>query len=728
MIILNYDNEKIEVHEYKDAKRIIKKISKENYDNFTKIAKGGKYRNIVAYANFANSFDIETTTIKPGQLNYEYDKDSPPIAFPYLFQFCFFGKVIICRKYEECINIFNWISESLNLGEKRKCIFFIHNLSYEFHFFKDLWDIEAKGSFCMDERHPITVYTKDGFIFRDSYKMTNMSLEILSKDYSKKYYKLKEIMDYSKLRTPYSELDNNTLLYSVLDVLSLSDSIFEFLKSRGENVWTRCPTSTSFIRKDLKKVIGIGVKKRTPEQKKYFKILEKQKINKDIYELIKRVGRGGNTHANRFYTGKLFKNVYHGDIISCYPAQMVCMPEFPLGTWQKLDEGMSIDDVMLFEKNGYCTMFDLILINAEIKEDITVPYISISKMLIIKGSNMRASDNGRYLGGIEAIRISIFGCELPIILRQYDFSDAFIIKGYYTHKGYMPDIIRKFVLNLYEKKTKLKGVEGSEIEYTLAKTYVNGVFGMAYTDPVRISYELNEEGNIIECETPNIDEFLVKYQRSISYFMPYVWGAMAAALGRLQLQSMIEAAGDNFIYCDTDSIFAIDDWEMRHYIDVLNMKIKIKNSECGLKTSYENIRGIKQELMLIDEEKKCEYFKTFGAKKYITVEDGKLTCTIAGVPKKKGAEVIGTPENFQLGLNFPGAITGKSCLWYNEAPNFELKDDKGRKIEIYSNVAMLPCDYLLNMSKEYQECLSIEGNFHWLFKDAEKNVINEGDF
>ena len=119
--------------------------------------------------------------------------------------------------------------------------------------------------------------------------------------------------------------------------------------------------------------------------------------------------------------------------------------------------------------------------------------------------------------------------------------------------------------------------------------------------------------------------------------------------------------------------------------------------------------------------------RVWGAKKYATVEEGKLTCTVPGVPKKAGSKIIGSLDNFKIGLNFKGKDTGKNCLWYNPPPPFKLHDRLGREIEVHYNVAMLPCDYLLSISQDYQECLSIEGNFHWKFKDGDKNTINEED-
>ena len=423
---------------------------------------------------------------------------------------------------------------------------------------------------------------------------------------------------------------------------------------------------------------------------------------------------------------KLLKGLLHVDIVSSYPAQMVCYPEFPLGTWQSLDPGAYLDTIELFEANGYCTMFDVVLVNPRLKPGVTVPYISISKMTIVKGSGMVFTDNGRYMSGLEAIRISIFGVELPIIKSQYDFDDAIITEGYFCNKGYLPDIVRDYIMELYEKKTRLKGVEGQEVEYALAKTYINGVFGMAYTSPLRDAYEVTTEGITLK-PADDPAERLERFQNSVSYFMPYAWGAMVACLGRIYLQRMIDAVGSDFCYCDTDSIFALDPEKNGPKIEALENELKEKQRRCGLNLIYEDIKGRPHELGGISREPFVEYFKTFGAKKYITVEGGKLTCTIAGVPKKAGSRIIGTPERFQLGLNFKGSETGKNCLWYNPDPGFTLHDEKGRPIEIHYNVAMLPCDYLLSISADYMECLSIEGNFHWNLKDGDKNAINEED-
>ena len=414
------------------------KLAYDYAGDITKVYRGGRCRGGIEYYNYPCSFDIETTTIIPGQLDYVGMDGDPPIAFPYLFQFNLYEEVIMVRQYSEALQVFSWIEHFFRLGKNRRMVFFIHNLGYEETFFRRLWDIEYEESFALSEHHPVSIITTGGIYFRDSYKMTNQSLETLSKDWAPKWKKNKELMNYSELRTPYSKLDKNTLIYSALDVLSLSDAILPFLQARGENIWSRCPTSTSFIRTNLKKVVGVGVKHRTPEQIQYHRILDLQRMEWDVYELMTRIARGGNTHMNRAYTGMLLRNVYHGDIKSSYPGQAVNEPEFPLGVWAPFDMGSGMEDVELFEGNGYCVIADVLLLNPKLKPGVSVPYISISKMIIVEGSGMEASDNGRYMGGLDAIQVSIFGVEWQIIKAQYDFDDAIVVKGYFSKRATCP--------------------------------------------------------------------------------------------------------------------------------------------------------------------------------------------------------------------------------------------------------------------------------------------------
>lgn len=724
MKLFEYEGKEIRIFEYEDAEKEIMRLARDNAGDLTVVYTKGNGRNRTEYYNYPCSFDIETTTIKPGELDYAGTENDPPIAFPYLFQWNIYGSVIMCRKYQEARDIFRWLSDYFKLAKNRRLVIFDHNLSYEYTFCNCIWNIDPEDCFAVDEHHPVSIRTIDGFFFRDSYKMTNMSLETLTKDWSITWRKNKEIMDYSQLRTPYTALDADTWIYSALDVLSLSDAIEQFLSAREERIWTNCPTSTSFIRKNLKMRLGVGIKNRSDAMKKYWIEMKSHVMDYHFYEMLYLQGRGGNTHANRKYTGQILRNLCHFDITSSYPAQMVCYPEYPKGNWRKLDAGSTMDVVEDFEFDGWCCLVNVVLYNARLKPEVTVPYISISKMVIVRGDGMEYTDNGRYIGGLEAVQLTIFGIEWPIIKAQYDFDDCIITEGYFSRKDYLPDLIRDFVLELYAKKTELKGIKEKEVEYSLAKTYVNGVYGMSYTNPIRDTYSfMGDHIEAIPCEDP--ESFLAKYHKSISFFLPYSTGCMVSTLGRVYLQKMIDAAGNDFVYCDTDSIFALHPDRVVPKIRKLEEDLTAYQRMCGKQLTYYDIKGRPHELGGIDREPDLESFRTYGAKKYAMVEEGKLICTVAGVPKNAGGRIIGRIENFKPGLNFKGSETGKNCLWYNPDPGFMLHDEQGREIEIHGNVAMLPCDYLLDMSQDYMECLSIEGNFHWNFSEADKNMNEE---
>ena len=729
MQTLIYKGKNIPIYWHDEAEQIIAALAARYRHDVTPVSRGGRNRNKLYYYNIPAAFDIETTTIRPGQLDYTHP-DGRPVGFPYLFQFCVYDCVIMCRQYSEAIDIFNWLSVYFIGGTDKRLIMFDHNLGYEYSFFKDVWDIDGPRSFALDEHHPVTLALENGIIIRDSYKMTNMGLETLTKDWSKTWFKEPEIMDYRRLRTPYTELDNDTLLYSALDVLSLCDAIQAYLDARGEMIWTNCPTSTSFIRAQLKKRIGVGVKRRNREQQKYYKTLEVIKVTPDIYGYLERQARGGNVHANRRITGQVIgdpacgRGVGHWDITSSYPAQMVCYPEYPVGPWFPLDPDCAIDTIELFERNSYCTLFDIVLINPRIKDGVTVPYLPTSKCTTLKGAS-RYSDNGRYLTGAEMLKFTIFGIEWPIIKAQYDYDDLVILGGCFAKKDYLPDIIRRYVLELYAKKTELKNVEGKEIEYALAKTYVNGIYGMMFTRPIRDKYTVN--GSRIELEAPEpVAKVLETYQRRTSYFVAYAWGAMVATLGRVYLQRMIDTAGEYFLYCDTDSVFASHPEIVRPRMQALEAEICVYQRGCGMELTYYDIKGRPHELGGIDEEPECA-FKTFGSKKYVTVEPGgKLTCTIAGVPKKAGGQIIGSIDRFDIGMIFSGDDTNKMCLWYIDNEGLTLHDDQGRPIPVLSNVAMLPVDYLLSLSDDYSMCLSVEGlNDLYTFKEAQPNQMED---
>lgn len=249
------------------------------------------------------------------------------------------------------------------------------------------------------------------------------------------------------------------------------------------------------------------------------------------------------------------------------------------------------------------------------------------------------------------------------------------------------------------------------------------VYGMSFTRIIREACAFDDKG-IFTKEPPELEKELKRYQSGAGYFLCYAWGAMVATLGRVYLQKMIDAVKDDFLYCDTDSVFSKDPDKSREAMKALEADIKTYQRRCGLELVYYDIKGRPHELGGIDEEAECS-FKTFGAKKYITIEAGELKCTIAGVPKKEGAKLIKDPEDFYIGKVFKGRDTNKLCLWYNDDENIIFSDGE-HSIKVKSNIAMLPVDYILGLSNDYRTCLQVEGiNPVYSYKEANYNMNEE---
>ena len=108
------------------------------------------------------------------------------------------------------------------------------------------------------------------------------------------------------------------------------------------------------------------------------------------------------------------------------------------------------------------------------------------------------------------------------------------------------------------------------------------------------------------------------------------------------------------------------------------------------------------------------YFKTLGAKKYAYVErEGEgVHCTIAGVNKSKGGQELdehGGLSAFEEGFIFRKA--GGTQAVYNDKPPFSQVEIDGRILPITSNVAILPSEYTLGITGEYERIIKYWKNY-----------------
>lgn len=708
------------IYEYEDLQNgIVERIKSSLLPKtLVKIETKTKKKTYVDYwYNYPCSFDTETTTLDA----YEsWNQTDEPIGFTYLYQFNLFGRVFFFRHYYEVINFLDKVADVFQTDEKRLVIY-VHNLSYEFQFIKDWIDIDAESVFAVEKRKVIKFKDKRGIEYRDSYKLTNMSLEKLTEDYSIKYKKKKEIMDYSEYRDPYSDLDINTIEYSALDVLSLSDALQGFMNANNFHIWDTIYTSTGIVRTDVREHMF------THSWKATHSLINRTRLNKELYLLMQDLKAGGNTHANREHVGKILYNLGHGDFTSSYPYQMICNRSYPVGKWEKVElmkDGM-------FDWNKYHMYVTSNVVigrftfeNLRLRKDkyIPIPYISASRALSTGFTyNQYGYDNGRILSTSGFSTFAFYDEEfIHCVLSQYEWDSLIASDCYISKKGHIIYTLREKVFEYYQKKTELKGIESKKYEYMKSKNCVNGIFGMCYTDPIQETIIFNEDIMQLEkdCKKIDIDEALEKYYNSPKTFLPYQWGSYTAMLGRVALQSMIDLFDSHdVVYVDTDSCFFLHPEKYQDSINEYNQKLLAKYDieKSGVPNYAKTKKGSIKYLGIIDMEDNADEFVTLGAKKYAQVIGTKFEITIAGVPKSKGSVEMETIDNFHCGFVFKDC--DKKRLRYNDERTIRrVTTDKG-SFDVFSNIAMLDTTYELDITDEFESLI----NF---IQSGRENVYN----
>lgn len=671
------------------------------YDKLdTKAMKCNNKRKCEEYLQTFGVYDIETTTIYKG---HAPDWIVVPWAFMYHWQMSVGGYLIIGRTWEEWLEFFDRLEEVLEFNGNRQLVIYVHNLGYEFQFMRDFLNRYFDGFtvFASKARQPITVQTGRGVQFRCSYKLTNMSLEkAVKNELGVVHAKAAGDLDYKKIRTPRTTLTDTEVGYCVGDVISLYEMIERRLINEHDNLETIPMTSTGYVRRMCRKA--------TRKDGHYRRLFKETEMNMYIYTLLKEAGRGGNTHANRYMSGKVQHNADSFDVQSSYPF-CLCAFMFPINKFTPYGDVESLEELDGLLKK-YACLFRIVLQNPAVRESVTMPYIPISKCTQ-HGGNLKL-DNGRILS-CDWLQMTVTDIDWEIIKNQYTW-DSFAVTDMCTAKyDYLPECLLDSIREVYKDKCELKflkeeakrkGTDAGDIPYLYnkIKNRLNGIFGMMYTDPVKEENTLDENGEWI-VNSPNTEEALEKFYRSRNSFLYYAWGVWCTAHARKHLQQLLDLTGEATIYCDTDSSKAVGaDIEA---IEKVNIEIANLARErrayavAGGKTYYMGVYEHENEDEPIAE------FKTLGAKKYAYVDSEGLHCTVSGVSKELGAKELQSIDNFRIGFVFRDA--GGMELYYNDNVGIHTETVNGCKFTTASNVAMIDGTYTIGITDEYAELINL---------------------
>ena len=663
------------------------------------------------------SFDIETTSyIKYKGNIYQADyyqnltkKEQEQCEFGsnmYIWQLSINDTVYYGRYWHELIDFISILDKNI---PQRKIIW-VHNLAFEFQYFKSYFDIKEVTA--RKSHKVMKCKLKDYNVeFRCTLMLSNVALKSLPDMFNLPVEKMVGDLDYRMLRTSETPLTEKEMKYCENDCLVVYHYIRYELQTY-DNLDHIPMTSTGHVRKELKE--------KTRRDYKYRRLIGNSvNTNPHVYNLLIQAFMGGYTHANYLYADQIVDNVDSWDFTSSYPYVLVTH-KYP-ATKFKLCRIKS--EEQLLPNMAYLMVVKF----TNVKSKYFNNFLSFSKCREIVGGKY---DNGRIMSA-KSLVATLTDIDFKLIRKAYE-CEYEMLECYYSILRYLPKQFIEFVLDKYVLKTQYKGIEEKKQEYNRQKSMFNALYGMSVTNNIRdeVTYD-----NITGwTETPLTNEEIIKKLQDEEKigFLSFSTGVWVTAYARWNLLTNIMKLDEYVVYADTDSIKVKEGYD-KNVITEYNEKVKkrIEFVSNVLKIPMnryapKDIKGKERMLGLFDDDGHYEQFITQGAKKYAVLEinpktgEEEIHITVSGVPKSGAKCLAGDLDNFRDELVFTSDITNKNMLFYTEgqAP-VEITDYLGNTyiVDDPSGCCVVPTTYVLSKSHEYMNLLSENSSRRAIYKE-----------
>lgn len=640
------------------------------------------------YLKIACAFDIETTSY----YSTKYDKD---LATMYIWQLSLDSDTIIGRNWSDFIRVIEMLNDYAK-SRDGVILCLIQNLSFEFQFFKSIfdWNKNKEGYpdiFAKDDR--TILYAKYKNIeFRDTLALTGMGLARFKKNYGLSVDKLVGDLDYTPYRHCKTPISNRELAYCINDVQILSDFFYKYLFPEYIKPGKKIPlTSTGIVRNDIKDSFMELPKE---ERKKLQNRIRNSQPSEQVYKLWRNyLFRGGLVHASTIACNYLWEDSFGSyDLKSAHPGQMLAK-KFPwkynrrdVKKWEEVLEASRSGDY------GFFGVFKFYKIRCS-------GYHSLeSKNKIIEASPDAVYENGRLVYA-SYIKVCLLEVDFFNYEDLYEWESFKVTVLYQAKLEVLPDYIRKVICKYFALKESLPK---DTPEYNASKRKLNGIFGMFATGLPEHEVVFNQETNEMEMSAQ-----AKSYSELIQYLiMLPQWAIQTAAYTRRDIVKSIKACGFDSLYYDTDSNKIMNFEEHKQWFDNFNEERKKLNASVNTfdydKKIFEKIGGFELEYI-------GTRFKVLGAKRYLVEHDGKTQVTVAGMVKgsleayceKNGLDIW---EEFADDLKLPaGDSWKKTTVYYDKAFEDTLTDYNGQteKIEEGSCVAIIDIPFTMSLEEEF---------------------------
>lgn len=603
------------------------------------------------YLNIPLSFDTETTSF------YDAHGEKTSIVYVWMLGIC--GIVIVGRTMDEWVITCERLIERFRLCGHRIAIIYIHNLSFDFQFIRKYHTFSRV--FATDTYKPLYATTVDGIQFRCSYRLSGYSLDYLAKNLH--YHKIRKLsgdLDYRQLRHTETLLTDIELQYCLNDAKIVNAYIDELIDREGDI--SKIPlTKTGFVRNYCRNECF--------SKYGYRDAIHNMTLSADEFNMCKNAFQGGFTHANSDCVGEVFNNVTSMDITSSYPSVLVA-EMYPIES----PKHIQIRSMRQYRDiaSKYCVVLTIRFAN--LSPRIWYDFYLSSSKCTIKGK--RDIANGRIVWA-DYVETTITNVDFDIIEKSYKWSAIEITECIYFKRDYLPTSFIKSLLALYQQKTQLKSVKGKETEYQVVKENQNSFYGMTVTSPIRDVYEY--DGEWLDPITPDLETAIERYNRNYNRFLYYPWGIFCTAYARRNVWRAIIECGNDYIYCDTDSVkflnYSTHVEFFRRYNNHLLKKLEraciVHNIPLDMVTPA-NINGDVKQLGAFEMDGEYKRFKTLGAKRYLyQYQNGEFGIVVAGMNKITGLDYLlktygenGIWEYFDNGMEIPPQYSGRLVHTY----------------------------------------------------------------
>lgn len=683
------------------------------------------------YYNIPFAFDTETTST---YVNGE------KFAFMYVWMFGYKYNekdyIYYGRTWEELLELLTILQDRYHLNEDKSIIVYVHNLAFDFQFMRKY--LNWIDVFSVKEKYPVKALCEYGIEFRDSYILSAMSLKKTGENLQKyNVRKLAGDLDYELVRHSKTPLTDKELGYCENDIAVLLAYIQEQIELYGGKL-TRVPlTNTGRVREYVRNNCFYTNKTHRKTSKGKYNahrdLMSELTLDETSYKMLKCAFQGGFTHANYNMVGELLENVHSIDFTSSYPAVMLT-EKFPMSKpkLENVETMTELYDLMQNSGRGFLFCIEFTNIYCKIEQEM---YISEHKCLELEKPVV---NNGRVYSA-DRLRIIITDIDLRIISSVYAFDDCNIVNNVYSfYMDYLPKPIIESIIDLYEAKTTLKGVKGKEVEYLVKKGMLNSVYGMCVTDIVRDEITYTDDWNI---EPADIEKAITDYNENKRRFLFYPWGVWVTAYARKNLWSGILNIGLDYVYSDTDSIKFLEYDSHKDYIKSYNENIEKKlKAMCEYyhidfnRCKPKNNKGKTKLIGVWDDEGEYTYFKTLGAKKYMTFKEdsNKFELTCAGLSKQNGMDYIKEGRSikqafdfFNNHMNIPADRTGKQTHTYiDDEMEGLVTDYLGNEmlVKSLSGIHLEATHFTVDMSQKYLDFLKLFCQEGYLLTEIQEGI------